>query len=1039
MGRDWLRKYPGLLSNLASQNTSDKRLSPPSSMHSLQDAMGTVLNKHAKLFDNSNHEALKGHQAKVYPQDENSGAQFYKAAPVSYASTKQMDAALDDLLQDGIIKPVKTADFACPIIAAPKPDGKMRVCGNYKLTVNKVLKVEQYPLPTLEDLLQELEGGKRFSKLDLSHAYHQIELDPEAREFTTINAHKGLFEYTRLPFGISSAPAMVQRTMHCLEKAASIIKDPHHPGRALFSLLLSGRKYSSLKSHTTRFSNSYFRTSIRLCRWDAAQAERGMEVGAVGSRQGAVGSGQGAVGSGQGAVGSGQGAVGSGQGAVGSGQGAVGSRQYPRPFRGQRHGALRRDCLRAGRLFDDPLFPAGGAVLGDVAVPVAQWRRPHDIHGNPQFFVGGASRFDVCQGSVGDCWFLAALASLTLRCDLFAHVVPPDQDFQQDYCGLFHFRFWYYGDWVDVVVDDRLPTDDEGQLIFVRSCDNNEFWVCLLEKAYAKLYGSYGDLHMGQMAEAMVDFTGGVKREIRLDNPPPDLWRTLRRAITLGSFVGCSTAVVSDGERRLDSGLVMTHAYSLTAAEEVECQNQVEELVRVRNPWGNDVEWKGAWSDGSAQWGRISPNTRQRLLLQQDDGEFWMSLQDFTEHFSQLVICSLTPDFVQDRGTRCWALSTHHGSWVRGYSAGGPLHNNANYGSNPQYCVTLGKEDMEPDSCTSSFLLSLLQKPQAQQRNKNCRLHIACHLFQVPPTVKVLNQKLACLSFGERFLVSRGLVYCNTREVSHTYQLGPGTYLMVPSTLQPNQAGDFILRTYFQRSRHHSTSSLSRQEHSAWEQTFDKYAQVPEPRWPPPHFSQHDEKKPLSPNPMSPTDVQIWQSWGQQNSSTEGIPLPTSPSSPPPTQSAELYAAGLQRVMNEVFLCGDPAPNGVSLDHCRSLLMQLSFDGTARLNKHEFRRLWKKLESLKELFQKRDVDGSGLLDVTDLLACLRDVGYPVGRAAQKLLSLRYSDVRGRVSLDSFILCFLRMESATKMFTQLSRGRAGLHLNAAEWMLLTTYF
>lgn len=699
-------------------------------------------------------------------------------------------------------------------------------------------------------------------------------------------------------------------------------------------------------------------------------------------------------------------------GARHSGQGAVGSRRNPRPFRGQLHGSLRRDCLRARQLFDDPLFPAGGAALGDVAVPVAQWRRPRDIHGNPQFFVGGVSRFDVCQGSVGDCWFLAALASLTLRRDLFAHVVPPGQDFQQDYCGLFHFRFWYYGDWVDVVVDDRLPTDDKGQLIFVRSCDINEFWVCLLEKAYAKLYGSYGDLRMGNLAEAMVDFTGGVKREIRLDNPPPDLWRTLRRAITLGSFLGCSTAVVSDGERCLDSGLVMTHAYSLTAAEEVKCQNQLEELVRVRNPWGNDVEWKGPWSDGSAEWGRISPDTRQRLLQQQNDGEFWMSLQDFRENFSQLVICSLTPDFLQDCGTHRWALSTHHGSWVRGYSAGGPLHNNDNYCSNPQYCVTLGEEDMEPDSGTSCFLLSLLQKPQAQRRNINCRLQIACHLFQVPPTVKVLNQKLACTSFGERFLVSQGLVYRNTREVSYTYQLGPGTYLMVPSTFQPNQAGDFILRTYIQRSRQHSsTSSLRHQEYSAWEQTFDKYAQLPQPRWLPPQHRQHEERRPLTPNPMSPTDV----------------------------QSAELYAAGLQRVMNEVFLCGDQTPDGVSLDHCRSLLMHLSFDGAARLNKHEFRRLWKKLESLKELFQKRDVDGLGLLDVTDLLSCLRDVGYPVGGEAQKLLSLRYGDVRGMVSLDSFILCFLRMESATKMFTQLSRGRAGLHLNAAEWMLLTTYF
>nr|XP_054765036.1 uncharacterized protein K02A2.6-like [Lytechinus pictus] len=185
-------------------------------MHNLQDVMQDVLKKHAELFDDSSVGQLIGYKAKVYPQEENNQPKFYKAAPVSYAARKQIDKALVSLLEDRIIKPVKTADFACPIIAVPKPDGRMRICGNYKLTANIVLKVEQYPLPTLEDLLQELKGGERFTKLDLSHAYHQIELDPEARKYTTINTHRGLFEYTRLPFGIASAPAMFQRTMKSL-------------------------------------------------------------------------------------------------------------------------------------------------------------------------------------------------------------------------------------------------------------------------------------------------------------------------------------------------------------------------------------------------------------------------------------------------------------------------------------------------------------------------------------------------------------------------------------------------------------------------------------------------------------------------------------------------------------------------------------------------------------------------------------------------------------------------------------------------------
>ena len=108
--------------------------------------------------------------------------------------------------------------WAAPVVVVSKADGGIRLCGDFKVTVYQVLDVDKYSLPNPQDLLSALAGGKRFTKLDLKHAYQQLLLSEESKQFLTINTNKGLYQYQGLPFGVASAPAIFQSTMDTILK-----------------------------------------------------------------------------------------------------------------------------------------------------------------------------------------------------------------------------------------------------------------------------------------------------------------------------------------------------------------------------------------------------------------------------------------------------------------------------------------------------------------------------------------------------------------------------------------------------------------------------------------------------------------------------------------------------------------------------------------------------------------------------------------------------------------------------------------------------
>ena len=223
---------------------------------------------------------------------------------------------------------------------------------------------------------------------------------------------------------------------------------------------------------------------------------------------------------------------------------------------GQDFDKLRRVHLRQKLLFTDPSFPPCSSSLcysGQEQSGVS-WLRPHQLYNRPRLVVKGANRNDVNQGSLGDCWLLCALAGLAESHQRrFERVVPSDQGFgkNESYAGIFHFRFWQYGEWVEVVVDDLLPTR-AGRPIYVTSDDRGEMWPCLVEKAYAKLNGSYQHLEGGWPVAAMVDFTGGFPETLGLEDGRPlsllgeDLFSRLREAKAPSGTCVCVSSLLDD-------------------------------------------------------------------------------------------------------------------------------------------------------------------------------------------------------------------------------------------------------------------------------------------------------------------------------------------------------------------------------------------------------------------------------------------------------------------------------------------------------------
>ena len=257
---------------------------------------------------------------------------------------------------------------------------------------------------------------------------------------------------------------------------------------------------------------------------------------------------------------------------------------------------------------------------------------------------------DVCQGELGDCYFICAISSVAEVPERARRLIYSRE---QNEVGVLCVALFISGMWEEVIIDDVFPTlrDQQGlKPSFARS-RVNDLWVSAIEKAWAKVHGGYFNIHGGLISESLIGLTGAPVYTYILQHEPEDnAWKLLLNGERDGFIMTASTLDISktgtDAQDR-NTGLSGTHAYSLLSAHEVQLNGQIDRLVKLRNPWGQG-EWKGDWSDHSQLWNQF-PMVAQQVGLHNrnpEDGIFFMNFRDFRRYFNIFCVAFFHDNYV---------------------------------------------------------------------------------------------------------------------------------------------------------------------------------------------------------------------------------------------------------------------------------------------------------------------------------------------------------------------------------------------------------
>jgi calpain-15 len=265
---------------------------------------------------------------------------------------------------------------------------------------------------------------------------------------------------------------------------------------------------------------------------------------------------------------------------------------------------------------------------GDVV-----WKRIHEVfHSDNLQLFGDIDPYSMKQGKLGDCHFMSAVIVLAAKPHLIRRLFHT-QEYQKQGC----YSIWLCdsGEWKNVIIDDYIPYKEKKKKPAFSKCTPQNLWVMLLEKAVAKLHGSYQKLQVGTEVHVLRMLTGAPAEFIRIpDDNTQSAWDTMKAAETNGFVMTVGSK--KGGENKAQTkelGVISKHAYAVLGLYDI----NGEKLLKLRNPWGSH-EWVGDWGEKSNKW---TDDLKKKVDYEKQPGVFFISLADFIIHFHDISICKV--------------------------------------------------------------------------------------------------------------------------------------------------------------------------------------------------------------------------------------------------------------------------------------------------------------------------------------------------------------------------------------------------------------